>query len=151
MLFIYNRHTGRSVKKLADQTSEATGDITSLIDDLSTKLEEVADSIRQLMKSNKEQNICADSAAESFKRIEDSTNVASDESQALGEVVERLENANHTIIDSISTVSAVSEEVSAHATDTLEITEQNEEIAANVSKLINLLSEDAKKLEDIKD
>ena len=138
------------ITKLADQTSQATGDITSLIDDLSSKLEEVAEAIRQLMKGNEEQNVCADSAAESLKRIEDSTNVANSESKALEKVVESLETANNTIIDSISTVSAVSEEVSAHATDTLEIAEQNEEIVTSVSELINLLSEDAKRLEEAK-
>ena len=138
------------ITKLADQTSQATGDITSLIDDLSSKLEEVAEAIRQLMKGNEEQNVCADSAAESLKRIEDSTNIANSESKALEKVVESLETANNTIIDSISTVSAVSEEVSAHATDTLEIAEQNEEIVTSVSELINLLSEDAKRLEEAK-
>lgn len=136
------------ITKLADQTSQATGDITSLIDDLSSKLEEVAEAIRRLMKGNDEQNVCADSAAESLKRIEDSTNIANSESKALEKVVESLETANNTIIDSISTVSAVSEEVSAHATDTLEIAEQNEEIVTSVSELINLLSEDAKRLEE---
>ncbi len=139
------------ITKLADQTSQATGDITSLINDLSMKLEEVADSIRQLMKSNEEQNVCADSAAESFQRIASSTQEASDQSRTLENVVEKLEAANRTIIDSISTVSAVSEEVSAHAMDTLEITEQNEEIVRNVSELIHLLSEDAKRLEDVKE
>ncbi len=134
------------ITKLADQTSQATGDITSLIDDLSGKLVEVVGSINALMKSNEEQNACANSAAESFGRIADSTNVATDESNNLGEVVDKLENANATIIDSISTVSAVSEEVSAHATDTLETTEQNEQIVQNVVDLVNSLADDAKRL-----
>ncbi|MCR5099384.1 MAG: hypothetical protein K6B14_10635 [Lachnospiraceae bacterium] len=137
------------ITKLADQTSQATGDITALIDDLSGKLIEVVSSINALMKSNEEQNACANNAAESFERIADSTHVASDESRALGEVVEKLEDANATIVDSISTVSAVSEEVSAHATDTLETTQKNEEIVENVVNLVNSLSEDAKRLSAI--
>ena len=138
------------ITKLADQTSQATGDITGLIDDLSGKLTEVVASINALMKSNEEQNACANSAAESFERIADSTNVASEESRTLGDVVDKLENANATIIDSISTVSAVSQEVSAHATDTLETTEKNEEIVENVVELMGSLSEDARRLEEIK-
>ena len=134
------------ITKLADQTSQATGDITSLIDDLSGKLVEVVGSINALMKSNEEQNECANSAAESFERISDSTDVATQESNTLGDVVDKLENANATIIESISTVSAVSEEVSAHATDTLETTVKNEEIVGNVVDLVNSLSEDAKRL-----
>lgn len=137
------------ITKLADQTSQATGDITALIDDLSGKLTEVVDSINALMKSNEEQNECANSAAESFERIAESTNVATDESQSLAGMVDRLKSANATIIDSISTVSAVSQEVSAHATDTLENTERNEEIVEKVVELTNSLSADAKKLEEI--
>ncbi len=139
------------ITKLADQTSQATGDITSLIDDLSGKLVEVVGSINALMKSNDEQNACANSAAESFERIADSTNIATQESNTLGEVVEKLENANATIIESISTVSAVSEEVSAHATDTLETTEKNEEIVENVVALMDSLSEDAKRLAAVRE
>lgn len=138
------------ITKLADQTSKATGDITALIDDLSKKLEEVVGSIQTLMRHNEEQNECANSAAESFERIADSTHVASDQSGSLGEMVSRLESANATIIDSISTVSAVSQEVSAHATDTLETTEKNERIVERVVELMDSLSEDAKRLEAAK-
>ena len=136
------------ITKLADQTSEATGDITALIDDLSKKLVEVVESINALMKSNDEQNACANSAAESFERITGSTNVATDESRNLADVVDRLESANATIIESISTVSAVSEEVSAHATDTLSTTEENDRIVAGVVELVESLSEDARRLEE---
>lgn len=138
------------ITKLADQTSEATGNITALINDLSNKLTEVVGSINALMESNEAQNECANSAAESFERIAGSTDTAKSEGDVLGDVVEKLEHANATIIDSISTVSAVSEEVSAHATDTLETTEQNQDIVRNVADLIDSLSDDAKRLEEAK-
>ena len=64
--------------------------------------------------------------------------------------MDKLEGANATIIDSISTVSAVSEEVSAHATDTLETTGKNEEIVQNVVELVNSLSDDAKRLASVR-
>ena len=138
------------ITKLADQTSEATGDITALIDDLSGKLEEVVSSIQSLMRSNEEQNACANNAAESFGRIADSTKTAGEEAVILEDVVEKLREANSAIVDSISSVSAVSQEVSAHATDTLENTIQNEGIVEKVQELIHELGEDAKNLEAAK-
>lgn len=137
------------ISQLAEQTSQATGDITNLINDVANTLEEVVVAINELMDSNQLQNECADSAAASFERIAQSTNEANDRSRALASVVEKLEKANTTIIESISTVSAVSEEVSAHATQTLTSTEKNETIVQSVDEMVNSLREDAARLASI--
>ena len=137
------------ISQLADQTSQATGDITNLINDVASTLEEVVVSINELMDSNQLQNECADSAAASFDRIAQSTNEANEKSRALASVVEKLEHANETIVDSISTVSAVSEEVSAHATQTLTSTEKNETIVQSVDEMVSSLREDAARLASI--
>ena len=134
------------ISQLADQTSQATGDITTLIDDVATTLQDVVVSIQELMASNQLQNECADSAASSFERIEQSTKEANEKSRTLAEVVSKLEEANSTIVDSISTVSAVSEEVSAHATETLSSTEKNESIVQSVDEMVNSLRENASRL-----
>ena len=136
------------ITKLADQTSEATGNITGLIDNLSTKLREVVDSINSLMKSNEEQNQCANGAAENFRKITESTNEVNERSRALEGSVQKLAEANASIIDSIQTVSAISQEVSAHANETLAASEKNEGIVRDVQRLAESLSEDTKRLED---
>ena len=138
------------ITKLADQTSVATGNITQLIDDLAGKLTEVVDAINRVMESNEQQNACAESAAESFEKIYESANAANEQSGVLSNVVLQLQDANNTIVESVSTVSAVSEEVSAHATDTLETTEKNEEIVEQVRDMVHALGEDAKRLEEAK-
>ena len=137
------------ISQLADQTSQATGDITNLINDVANTLQEVVSSINDLMDSNQLQNECADSAAASFDRIAESTKVADEKSRALADVVARLEQANATIVDSISTVSAVSQQVSAHATETLASTEKNETIVETVDEMVNVLRENAAHLASI--
>ena len=138
------------ITKLADQTSEATGNITGLIDNLSTKLKEVVESINKLMESNEEQNNCASGAYENFKKITESTNEVNERSQQLEESVQKLAKANASIVESVQTVSAVSEEVSAHASETLVSSEKNEEIVRSVKTLAESLSEDTKRLEEAK-
>ncbi len=136
------------ISKLADQTSQSTGDITKLIDNLSGKLKEVVQSINQLMASNQEQNDCANSAASNFEQITGSAEAANAEAAALAGVVSKLEDANTTIVNSIQTVSAISEEVSAHASGTLASSERNAEIVNDVSRIIETLTADAKHLEE---
>ncbi|MCR4588592.1 MAG: chemotaxis protein, partial [Lachnospiraceae bacterium] len=136
------------ISKLADQTSQSTGDITKLIDNLSSKLKEVVQSINQLMDSNREQNDCANSAATNFQQITESADAANEEASALATVVSKLEDANANIVNSIQTVSAISEEVSAHASGTLSSSEKNAEIVSDVSRIIESLTADAKRLEE---
>lgn len=136
------------ISKLAEQTTQATDDITNLIDNLSEKLEEVMKSISLLMENNEEQSGCAGQAAENFEHITASAEEANAQTGALEQTVDRLAQANASIVESIETVSAISEEVSAHASETLDISEQNADIVQNVTGLVYSLNEDAKRLED---
>ena len=87
-------------------------------------------------------------AAENFEHITASAEEANAQTGALEQTVDRLAQANASIVESIETVSAISEEVSAHASETLDISEQNADIVQNVTGLVYSLNEDAKRLED---
>lgn len=135
------------ISKLAGQTSSATDNITALISDVSEKLREVISSINELMESNKAQNVCAADAASNFEKITESADSANKQTESLENVVTKLADANAAIVDSIQTISAISEEVSAHASETLSSSEKNEQIVSDVSRLAGALSSDAQKLE----
>ena len=77
-------------------------------------------------------------ALEAEKRVEEAVKKAK---KAEEFALQELENANRTIIDSISTVSAISEEVAAHAVDTLGASEKNLAIVEDVIININSLGE----------
>ncbi|MBR1472263.1 MAG: hypothetical protein IJ600_11565 [Lachnospiraceae bacterium] len=136
------------ISKLAEQTTQATDDITNLIDNLSEKLKEVMHSIEVLMENNEEQSSCANRAAENFIHITSSTNEANTQTGTLEKTVDQLAKANASIVESIETVSAISEEVSAHASETLEVSERNADIVQNVTGLVSSLNADARRLED---
>lgn len=136
------------ISKLAGQTSNATDSITALIDDVSQKINEVIGSIGELMESNKAQNACASDAASNFEKITGSAEAANSETGSLEAVVMKLADANAAIVDSIQTISAISEEVSAHANETLSTSEKNKDIVMDVSSLVSSLNSDAEKLEE---
>ena len=59
-----------------------------------------------------------------------------------------LEQANNQIVDKIETISAISEEVSAHATETYKACEDNTVLVDDVRKIVEKINNDAEKLQN---
>ena len=76
----------------------------------------------------------------SFEAIQENTFRIRENISELSSNVDELKNANNVIVDSIQTISAISEEVSAHASQTISSEESNSEVLENISsKMQNLL------------
>ncbi|MCM1104695.1 MAG: methyl-accepting chemotaxis protein [Clostridium sp.] len=134
------------ISGLAGQTTSATENITGLINNISDQLQIMIDTINNLIESNKKQNVSAGKTAESFDTIADSTSHIQEQSAALASIVSDLASANKVIVDSIQTISAITEEVSAHSNETYTGSEQNQQIVTEVGSLVQSLSEDANRL-----
>lgn len=134
------------ISSLANQTQEATENIQSLIQNISVELEGVVGAVSGLVEATKKQ---ADSAAdvnESFSLIENNAALIEKSSGALNEIVNLLAAANEEIVDSIQNISAITEEVSAHAGETYESSAQNMSIVTQVADVVSFLSDKAKEL-----
>ncbi len=57
-----------------------------------------------------------------------------------------LASANDEIINSIQTTSAITQEVTAHATETYTISEDNQKIVGHINELVEELNSDAAEL-----
>ena len=134
------------ISDLANQTSDATVNITDLINGISGSLQEVVQSVKKLVENNELQSNCAQKTIKSMGDIADRAANISVESQKLVQVVDKLSDANKTIVASIQDISSVTEEVSAHAQETLAGTEENNEIVENISDLMQHLNEKAEEL-----
>lgn len=136
------------ISGLAGQTRTATVDITRLIEGITVSIKDVFDSINELVESNKEQNHAAEEVAESFDKIESHTNSIAEVSVALEDVVSELERTNKVIIEGIGNVSAVTEEVSARATETFSVSENNAQTVEEIAEVIAELNNKAQKLHE---
>ena len=134
------------ISGLAGQTTSATENITGLISNISDQLKIMIDTIHNLIESNKKQNASAEKTVESFETIAENTSHIQEQSAALAAIVSELASANKVIVDSIQTISAITEEVSAHSNETYTGSEQNQQIVADVGSLVQSLNEDAGKL-----
>ncbi|MBQ6815402.1 MAG: chemotaxis protein [Lachnospiraceae bacterium] len=134
------------ISNMATQTKEATIHITELIENVSGAIRNVVSVIREMIEAiNLEKEITV-STEQSFVQISDSSDVMNEKIVRLTEIVTELVKANTDIIDSIQTISGVSEEVSAHATETFDAEENNVTKLGEITELMEDLKELTAKL-----
>ena len=134
------------ISSLAGQTQEATENIESLIENIAERLEHVVQAINGLVEANQKQAQNAGDTADSFNMIEDKASTIAYSSDELNEIVKMLAKANGEIVESVQNISAITEEVSAHASETFESSRKNEDVVEQVSNIVEMLS---KKAEDL--
>lgn len=133
------------ISQMAQQTKDSTVQISQLIENVSNAIQMVVEVSSSMISMIESQNETTEKTAESFTVIEKNSDNVYGQSNELAAYVTKLADANKKIIDSISTISAISEEVAAHASDTLSATESNnvivEELAALSGQLETLAQE----------
>lgn len=134
------------ISNLANQTQGATVNITEVIQNVSDKLTVSIEAIEQLMNNNEQQSQAAETVVNSFEKIAGSTKDADENSRMLQTVISNLAAANVVIVESVQTISAVMEEMSAHATETYNTCNKNTEIVNQVAGLVENLSRQAQEL-----
>ena len=128
------------ISGMATQTKDATGNIAELIQNVSGAIEEVVTVIRQMIDGISSQKEGTMHAADSFIAIENSSHAIVDNLSHMLQDVEALKAANQEIVDSIQTISATTEEVSAHASETLEAEERNSAILQKITEKMNAMA-----------
>lgn len=135
------------ISQMAQQTKDSTVQISQLIENVSNAIQMVVEVSGSMISMIESQNETTEKTAESFTVIEKNSDNVYGHSNELAAYVTKLADANKKIIDSISTISAISEEVAAHASDTLSATESNnvivEELAA-LSGQLEILAQELK-------
>ena len=134
------------ISTLANQTSQATVNITSLINGIKNSIEEVSVSTSQMMENSKGQNQAVQVMAQSFEEIEQCVNSIERVGADLENVVTELIRTNENMVSNINTVSAVTEEVSARASETLSASENDSLVVGEVTEMVMNINEQAKKL-----
>lgn len=127
------------ISALATQTQQATVNITNLINNISSELSQVVEVIHQMMKNVEVQNQATGNTARSFEQIAVCIEKVGKESRSLENLIVELSDANGEIIRGIETISAATEEVTAHSSETLEASEENNNITNEVSGIVDQL------------
>lgn len=135
------------ISSLANQTKSATVSITELIQNINAELKEVSEAIDQVTGSNQSHAVTAEKVLGSFEKIAEMTEHISQQTGAMKETVTELEKANADIVENIQTISAITEEVSAHSSETYSACEENSGMVSEVTGIVEELHEETKKIQ----
>ncbi len=134
------------ISNLAGQTTSATENINTLISDVVSQVGNMVSTIEKLLEAGEEESKCAAETADSFEKISGTVDIIKKHTYDLYNVVGRLSGANDNIVNSIQTASAVTEEVTAHATETFDTSKKNQDIVNHINSLVDSLNSDAEEL-----
>ena len=134
------------ISSLASQTNSATVEITEMINNISAELKMVVGEIGELVENNKIQSERVARTAESFEGIEKVSLDIGEQSKQLVAAVNKLADANAGIVENIQTISAITEEVTAHSGETYNSSEENDKTAGEVTDLVSELNNLAQQL-----
>ena len=116
------------IRNLAEQTRQETENITSIIDALSNEAQTMSDQVDVTVQMSNEESVYAKEADSQFEQI---TNKVDDLLKHVNDVetlMNSLVSSNMVIADSISSLSATSEEITASTHDVYEASSKNVEL-----------------------
>ena len=138
------------ISGLANQTKSATVNITELIEHINRELSSVEKAVDAVTEGNRENTESARVVTENFSGIMEGTDSVGRQAGELLRIVEELEAANRDIVENIQTISAITEEVSAHANETYDACEENASLVDAVSGIVSNLNEGAQRLRSVR-
>ena len=127
------------ISHMASQTSEATDHITEIINNFSNTITDVVRVINHMIDGINGEKDSTANTAKVFGQIKTNSSSVHEQLDGLADNILKLKNANDAISDSIQTISAVSEEVSAHSSETLDQENKNSEILKRIDTKMNEL------------
>ena len=130
------------IRHLAEQTRQETENITRIVNELGINADKVDSCVTRSAESAQIESENADNALEKFRFIDDKLNNLKSEINAINSRMEKLLKSNNEIVDSVSTLSATSEEIGASTHEASAISGKNVEMINKFSSdLDEILSE----------
>ena len=129
------------IRQLSEETKSFTEKITDIVDELNTNAKTVVDAVDVSVKAADSQNQMIAATAEAFDQLSGNMNVLINNIREIGLRVDSLSTANNQIVDNISQLSALSEEVSASAEETNHLTQLNVNYARQTRESIQKMNE----------
>lgn len=122
------------IRKLSEQTKQASDNITKILNELSDYALEASDSVQESLFATNKQAEYIDSVFKGFQNISNHMTTMDNEITKMGQEMKELSTANNEIVDNISQISAASEEITASLEGTAE------DVVVNEASFVDLRS-----------
>ena len=125
------------IRTLSERTKQETENITQILGDLAKNTEETAAAIRKSLEIGNIQELMVKEIAEQFEKLNANINELNHDVNEIGHGLNSLSKANNEIVNDITTLSAATEEVTACAQQSTELTEENYQSAVEAKEILD--------------
>lgn len=127
------------ITEMAAQTKDATVNIKELIDNVSGAISEVVRVVHDMIEAINDEKQSTTNTADNFASIQDNTHMIRRSVEELNTNISELRMANEQIVEAIETISAISEEVTSHAHETMSAQEANSNVLNKITERMQQL------------
>lgn len=134
------------IRHLAEQTKNATENITAILDELASDATEVVDKVEKNVILAGEENKYAANAEKEFGNIKKMIETLYNDIGTMADLMTDVTMANDNIMDSVSALSASSEEITASMHEAASTSAKNVEVVSGFMKRMKGISEKIERL-----
>lgn len=124
------------IRELSENTRRETEQISAILEALANNAGQTVEAVEQSVQVSKEQDGLISGVADKFSEMNSNVNELVGDISVIDNMIEDLSKANNQIVDNIMQLSAATEEVTAAAEQSAEITERNFEDSVRAQKLL---------------
>lgn len=128
------------ITNLASQTSEAAANIQELLSGLQTEANSATSAVSEAVEAGSKQNALIMDTKQTFTTISEAIESVGVDAKTEAASIGNLVEVNKKLVESLETMSAISEEVSANSSSTLETAHQNLSLSERMKESIGVLS-----------
>lgn len=125
------------IRKLAEKTNSETKNISKILSELSEETEEVAVEIDSSITATEKQNTIINKSSNSFENMSKNVKNLIEDIAEIDKMLNELSEANNNIVENIVQLSATTEEVTASAMESEEISTSNLKNSDETRKILN--------------
>lgn len=135
------------IRQLAEQTRKSTENIALIIEELNSNAEETTTAIKDSITATNCQGELITTASAGFEKINTDVGLLLKEIGAIDKMLLHLSNANNKIVESISQLSATTEEITARSEEASAISERNRQDVGSTIALLKEVIETSHKMD----
>lgn len=125
------------IRELSENTRRETEQISAILDELTRNADQTVEAVEKSVEVSSEQDRMITGVAEQFDEMNRNVNELVGDISDIDNMIESLSTANNQIVDNIMQLSATTEEVTAAAQQSTEITERNYADSVDAQKLLH--------------
>ncbi len=125
------------IRELSENTRRETEQISAILEELTRNADQTVDAVNKSVEVSSEQDRMITGVAEQFDEMNRNVNELVGDISDIDNMIESLSTANNQIVDNIMQLSATTQEVTAAAQQSTEITERNYVDSVEAQKLLH--------------